>query len=225
MKALVYNPTIPRYLALQAVLDNLPGNGDRVLVIGGGVIGAMVVKSIRALGIGCDITVIEPSGFAAEYAQRSGADRAIKAAIIDAASRIAGGKAYQPLLGEPVVMGGFDRIFDTVGHRDTLNRSLRALATNGTLSVLGIGAEVKLDLTPLWLKLQTIRGVYAHAVNTVDGRREHVFETALRFAAEGRVNLQGMITHTFPLERYTDMIEVNMRKAANRAVKTAVSFP
>jgi threonine dehydrogenase-like Zn-dependent dehydrogenase len=59
----------------------------------------------------------------------------------------------------------------------------------------------------------------------VDGRREHVFETALRFAAEGRVNLQGMITHTFPLERYADMIEVNMRKAANRAVKTAVSFP
>jgi len=38
-----------------------------VLVIGGGVIGAMVVKSIRALDIACDITVVEPSSFAAEY--------------------------------------------------------------------------------------------------------------------------------------------------------------
>jgi len=101
---------------------------------------------------------------------------------------------------------------------------MRAMAGGGTLSVVGIGDEVKLDLTPLWLKLQTIKGVYVHGVNLVDGRREYVFETALRFAAAGRVHLHAMVTHTFPLTRYQDMIEVNMRKSANRAVKTAVSF-
>ncbi|MBN1496227.1 MAG: alcohol dehydrogenase catalytic domain-containing protein [Spirochaetes bacterium] len=216
--------TEPLAVGLQAVLDNLPGNGDRVLVIGGGVIGAMVVKSIRALGIGCDITVIEPSGFAAEYAQRSGADRAIKTAIIDAASRIAGGMAYKPLLGEPVVMGGFDRIFDTVGHRDTLNRSLRALATNGTLSVLGIGAEVKLDLTPLWLKLQTIRGCYGYRYNNVAGGRKQAFEMALGLIEKGAVRVDDMLTHRFGIEEYREMIAVNLNKTKNRAIKTAIEF-
>jgi threonine dehydrogenase-like Zn-dependent dehydrogenase len=121
-------------------------------------------------------------------------------------------------------MGGFTKVFDCVGHTDTLRAAMRAMAGGGTLSVVGIGDEVKLDLTPLWLKLQTIKGVYAHGVNLVDGRREHVFETAIRFAAAGRVHLHEMVTHTFPLNRYQDMIEVNMRKAANRAVKTALSF-
>ncbi|MCE5263448.1 MAG: hypothetical protein LLG97_07925 [Deltaproteobacteria bacterium] len=71
---------------------------------------------------------------------------------------------------------------------------------------------------------QTIKGVYAHGVNPVDGRDEHIFETALRFAAQGRVHLREMVTHTYPLSRYQEMIEVNMHKSANRAVKTAVSF-
>ena len=51
--------TEPLAVGLQAVIDNMPGHDDRVLVIGGGVIGAMVVKSIRALGSRCDITVVE----------------------------------------------------------------------------------------------------------------------------------------------------------------------
>ena len=68
------------------------------------------------------------------------------------------------------------------------------------------------------------QGIYARGVNPVGGRREHIFDTALRFAASGRVRLHEMATHTFPLTRYQDMIEVNMRKSANRAVKTAVSF-
>ena len=121
-------------------------------------------------------------------------------------------------------MGGFNKIFDCVGHTDTLRAAMRALAGNGTLSIVGIGDEVKLNLTPLWLKLQTIKGVYAHGYNVVDGQREHVFATAIRFAAEGRVRLHEMVTHKFLLDRYQDMIEVNVQKAANRAVKTVVSF-
>ena len=101
---------------------------------------------------------------------------------------------------------------------------MRVMAGGGTLSVVGIGDEVKLDLTPLWLKLQTIKGVYAQGFNLVDGRREHVFETAIRFADAGKVNLHDMVTHKFPLDQYQDMIEVNMRKSANRAVKTVVVF-
>jgi (R,R)-butanediol dehydrogenase / meso-butanediol dehydrogenase / diacetyl reductase len=214
----------PLSVGLQAVLDNRPDHSDSVLVIGGGVIGAMVIKSIRGLGIRCSITVVEPSKFAAGYAQASGADRVIGGNIIDAAVEIAGGKAYKPLLGERIVMGGFHRVFDTVGHRDTLNRALRVLAVKGTLSVLGIGAEVKLDLTPLWLKLQTINGCYGSRFNNaIDGRKQ-AFEMGLDMLKQKKVQVHDMLTHRFPLTKYKEMMAVNMRKDASRAMKTAVTF-
>jgi len=217
--------TEPLGVTLQAVMDNRPAADDKVLVIGAGVIGNLIVQSIRALDIPCSITVAEPSRFHAELAARAGADHIVTDGDIPGAARqITGAESYKPILGQNILMGGFTKIFDCVGHTDTLRAAMRAMAGGGTLSVVGIGDEVKLDLTPLWLKLQTIKGVYAHGVNSVDGRREHVFETALRFAAAGRVHLHEMVTHTFPLTRYQDMIEVNMRKSANRAVKTAVSF-
>jgi threonine dehydrogenase-like Zn-dependent dehydrogenase len=216
--------TEPLAVGLQAVLDNMPEHRDRVLVVGGGVIGAMVVKSIRALDRRCDITVVEPAPFAAGYAKKSGADRTIGGGIIEAAVEVAGGRAYKPELGERIVMGGFDRVFDTVGHRDTLNRSLRILATGGTLSVLGIGKEVKLDLTPLWLKLQTVKGCYAYRYNTVKGVRKQAFEIALDMIAKKRVHVDDMLTHTFGIEDFRKMIEVNLHKAPNKAMKTAVSF-
>jgi len=216
--------TEPLSIGVQAVLDNRPDDSDRILVIGGGVIGAMVVKAIRALGISCDITVAEPSPFAADYILKSGANRTIPGSILDAAVQVAGGRAYKPALGESIVMGGFDRIFDTVGHQDTLNRALRALTAKGTLSVLGIGPPVKLDLTPLWLKLQTVRGCYGYRYNDMPGGRRQAFDIALEMIAQKKVSVDDMLTHAFPIEQYREMIDFNMNKSAHRAMKTAVRF-
>lgn len=214
----------PLAVGLQAVLDNRPENTDKVLVIGGGVIGAMVVKCMRALDSGCDITVVEPSAFAAEHVKKCGANRTIKGGIIDAAVEIAGGRSYQPLLGERVVMGGFDKVYDTVGHADTLNMALRVMATKGTLSVIGIGKEVKLDLTTLWLKLQTVKGCYGYRYNNIAGVKKHTFEMAIDLISSKKIQVEDMLTHKFPLEKYRELIEVNVNKDVNRAMKTAVSF-
>ncbi len=214
----------PLSVGLQSVLDNRPEDSDKVLIIGGGVIGAMVIKSMRALDCACDITVIEPSEFAARYAMTSGANRTAAGKIIDAAVDAAGGRPYQPMLGQPVAMGGFDKIYDTVGHAETLNAALRVLATGGTLSVIGIGKNVKLDFTTLWLKLQTIKGCYGYRYNAVNGGRKHTFEMALDLISSGKVRIEDMLTHTFPISEYQAMIDVNVNKAKHRAMKTAVKF-
>jgi threonine dehydrogenase-like Zn-dependent dehydrogenase len=214
----------PLAVGLQAVLDNRPKDSDKVLVIGGGVIGAMVVKCMRALDSDCDMTVVEPSAFAAEYVKKCGANRTIKGGIIDAAVEIAGGRAYQPMLGQRVVMGGFDKVYDTVGHADTLNMALRVTATNGTLSVIGIGKEVKLDLTTLWLKLQTVKGCYGYRYNDINGGRKHAYEMALDLISSKKIQVDDMLTHKFPLTQYRELIEVNVKKDVNRAMKTAISF-
>lgn len=216
--------TEPLAVAIQAVLDNPPKDGEKVLVTGGGVIGSLVVKACRALGIRCDITVSEPSPFQAAYAEKSGADRVIGTRILETAPQFTGGRAYQPMLGRKILMGGFDRVYDTVGHTPTINAALRATAAGGTISIIGIGKEVKLDLTPLWLKLQTIKGCYGSGINeTVAGPR-HAFQMALDMMSEGRIQLEDMLTHTFPLKDYRRMVEINMDKTTHRAIKTAVRF-
>jgi threonine dehydrogenase-like Zn-dependent dehydrogenase len=216
--------TEPLAVALQAVLDSRPDNRDKVLVIGGGVIGSLVIKVIRALGISCDITVNEPSLFHAEYAQQSGADRVIHGGVIEATVGITGGRTYRPMLGEKILMGGFEKVFDTVGHKPTLNTALRVTATGGMISVIGIGKDVRLDLTPLWLKLQSIKGCYAYGYHAVNGGQKQVFEMAVEMMARKEIHVDDMLTHKFPLNDYRKMIEVNINKTANRAIKTAVSF-
>ena len=215
----------PLSVTLQAVLDNMPAPDDQVLIIGGGVIGNLIVQSIRALGIGCSITVAEPSHFHAALASQAGANHIITDGdLLNNTVSITGAKAYKPLLGEKMLMGGFTKIFDTVASTQTLNADMRALRTGGVLSVVGIGKEVKIDLTPLWLKLQTIKGVYCFGYTDLRGKKEHVFEIAIDLVKQKKVSLEPMVTHTFTLEHYREMIEVNMHKGKYKAVKTMISF-
>lgn len=216
--------TEPLAVGLQAVLDNRPDEGDRVLVIGGGVIGAMIVKAIRGLGIGCTVTVAEPNPFNAEYIKRSGADHVVSGNIIEAAGRITGAKAYKPMLGERIVQGGFEKVFDTVGHSPTLQTALIVTATGGTVSLVGIGNKVTIDPTPLWLKLQTVKGCYAYGFNDIGKGSVHAFEIALDLMDSKSVHVEDMLTHTFPIDGYRELIEVNMNKARSRAIKTAIRF-
>ena len=216
--------TEPLAVGLQAILDNRPQDTDRVLIFGGGVIGSMIVKAIRGLGIDCSITVAEPSVFMADYVKRSGADHVVSGSIIDAAVRITGAKAYKPMLGERIVQGGFDKVFDTVGNSRTLQMALIVTAGGGTVSLVGIGNRVTFDPTPLWLKLQTIKGCYGYGYNDTPGNRKHTFEIALELMGSGKIHVEDMLTHTSAIEEYKKLIGVNMDKGHNRAIKTAIRF-
>ena len=217
--------TEPVAVALQAVFDNMPEPGEKVLVIGGGVIGNLVIQSIRALSPECGISVIEPSSFAAELAGKAGAETVIagKNAFKETA-RITGAKVYKPMIGMEIPMGGFNRVYDTVGISATLNLGMRLMAAMGTLSVVGIGGDVKLDLTPLWLKLQTVKGVYAYGDVKFNGRKQHVFEIAMDLMKSGKIQAEDLVSHKFALEEYERMIEVNLDKQKHRAMKTVIKF-
>ena len=199
------------------LLQASPGDPRRMSV--------RIRQALRGLGISCSIAVAEPSPFQAELAAQAGADHLIKDGdILGGTSNITGARAYKPTLGPKILMGGFSKIFDTVASNTTLNASMRALSTGGTLSVVGIGANAKIDLTPLWLKLQTIKGAYIYGYNTVDGGRKHAFELAIDLVKQKKVHPESMITHAFSISDYCRMIEVNLDKGRNRAMKTAVRF-
>ncbi len=217
--------TEPLAVALQTIFDNMPNKGEKALVIGGGVIGNLIVQSIRTLVPECSISVIEPSAFTAKFAMKVGADEIISSrSVFEETARITGAKAYKPMLGMEITMGGFNRIYDTVGHSSTLNLSMRLMSAMGTLSVVGIGGDVKLDLTPLWLKLQKIQGVYSYGMVTHDGKKRHVFDIALEMMIHNDIQADILVTHKFGIEKYRKMIEMNMNKEKHRAIKTVMDF-
>ena len=215
----------PLTVGLQAVFSNMPQSGENIMVVGGGVIGTMVLKAIRGLDIDCSVTVVDSSGFAADLARQNGADHVIapKDALKNAV-RVTGASRYTPMMGPDILMGGFARIYDCVGSPATLNMALRCLAAGGTLSQVGIWHDLKLDLTPLWLKHQTLKGVYGCGYADYQGKRRHMFEIALAMVANGKVTLDGMVTHIYALDSFDKMIEVNLAKEKHGAIKTAVAF-
>ncbi len=217
--------TEPLAVALQAVLDNRPEKGEKVLVIGGGVIGTMIVRALRGLGTRCEIAVVEPNPVAADFVKKSGADHVSAGPVTEMAVNVAGARSYKPILGRPVLQGGFERVFDTVGHSPTLRDSLIATAACGTVSLVGIGKEVSFDPTPLWLKLQTLKGVYGYGYEGTGKNRRHVFETALDLIKKKKVRVEDMLTHTFRIDEYREMIDANMDKGKSGTVKTAIRFP
>jgi (R,R)-butanediol dehydrogenase / meso-butanediol dehydrogenase / diacetyl reductase len=218
----------PLAVALQAVLNNPPKKGDRVLVVGGGVIGSLIVHVIRSLDIDCSISVSEPSKFHADLAQKAGADvittprKLFKHTHKETAATL-----YKPMLGKRIAMGGFERVFDVVGSSDTLNTAMRCMAAQGCLSVVGIGHDVKLDLTPMWLKTQTIKGVFSYGFVQGEGGQQHVFEIALDMLLKKKISaafLEEMVTHRFAIHDYPALVRANLYKARHRAVKTAMVF-
>ncbi|MBM3155725.1 MAG: zinc-binding dehydrogenase [Chloroflexi bacterium] len=215
----------PLAVCIQVVLDNMPNSDDRVLIVGAGFIGNLLIQTLRAFGIKCPITAAEPSRFHAQMALQAGADNLITSGdSLRQAEKITGAKLYKPMLGRKIAMGGFSKIFDTVASSHTLDTDLRILRTGGVLSIVGIGKETMKDPTPLWLKLQTVKGVYCFGYNTLAGKREHAFETAIRLAQQNKVRLEPMISHAFALEDYRKMIGVNLHKGKYKAIKTVVAF-
>ena len=217
--------TEPLAVALQTLYDNRPTDTDKILIIGGGVIGNLIVQTAKVLAPHCRIAVIEPAAHAAQLAQRHGADDLFATTGVFAkTAQVTGARIYKPMLGMEIPMGGFDRVYDTVASAATLNMALRVLTTMGTLSIVGIGGDVKLDLTPLWLKLQTVKGVYAYGAVSQNGATRHMFEIALELMALNRIDTASLVSHKFALTDYKKMLAVNVNKNKYQAIKTLVAF-
>jgi (R,R)-butanediol dehydrogenase/meso-butanediol dehydrogenase/diacetyl reductase len=83
---------------------------------------------------------------------------------------------------------------------------------------------VTFDPTPLWLKLQTVKGCYAYGYNDTPNGRKHAVEISLELMESRKIQVEDMLTHTFTIEQYKELIEVNMNKGVNQAIKTAIKF-
>jgi L-iditol 2-dehydrogenase len=144
--------------------------GDRVLVTGAGPIGLLAMQVARAAG--ASVTVSDVSEPRLALAERTGADRTVR-------GDVSGIEA--------------DCLIECSGHPAALAAGIAALRPAGTAVVVGMGpgttAELPLALVQereLWLT-----GTFRYA---------NTYPTAIALVADGRVDVEAIITGHFGLE-------------------------
>ncbi|HEX3538906.1 MAG TPA: zinc-binding dehydrogenase [Acidimicrobiales bacterium] len=134
-----------------------------------------------------DCTVVEPAELARAVRRRTGS----------------------LMLDSGQLTGGASLVFDCVGSSQSLQSALSVVEPGGTIVMLGMPGEVKVDLTGLWQREVTVTGAYAYGVErlgpdeTAGARR--TFDLSFELVADA--GLERLVSALYPLDRYREAIE------------------
>ena len=76
--------------------------------------------------------------------------------------------------------------------------------------------------TPLYFKEISWVGSNAFGVEEVDGVRQHAIQHYLDLVQDGRIDLTGMLTHTFPLTAWQEAFATIADQGRTGAIKVAI---
>lgn len=215
----------PLAVAVRAVLAPPISQGDRVLVVGAGIVGLNVVQALRALVPASSITVLARYPHQAAAARRLGADEVVERADpYEATARITGAKLYAGAFGNRMLLGGFDVVFDCVGSAKTVHDALRWTRAGGTVVVVGISLErLRLDLSPVWAQEVRLIGVVGHGVEPWNGERRSTYDIVCELLRTGRLTTAGLVTHAYALDEWREAIRTAMDKRSG-AIKVMLDL-
>lgn len=214
--------------ALHPVARNYPDDNEKVLVVGSGIIGLMVVACLRALGSKCNITILTRHSFQGELAGKYGADNVVYTRDGDYYSifaGITGGTLYKPIIGKRVMTGGFDRVFECVGSDVSIDESLRFTGQGGTMVLIGLASAPKgVDWTPLWLKEIKLHGAYWCGLEEIGGSKASTYVHTLRLITEGKLDVSPLVTHILDIKDYRRAMEIASGKGKYKSIKVLFGF-
>jgi threonine dehydrogenase-like Zn-dependent dehydrogenase len=217
----------PFSVSLHSITRHPPPQSGRVLVYGAGSLGLCAVAILRALYPDVAVAVVARFDAQAQLARRFGATMVLphepRLAIIEELVSWGGGRLYPPLQGLPMAHPGpIDVVYDTVGKPETFEVGVRVLKARGTLVKAGVHAPGRWEWSPLYFKEISWVGSNAFGVEEVDGVRKHAIAHYLDLAADGRIDLRPMLTHTFRLQQWRDAFLALADQGASGAVKVAI---
>jgi L-iditol 2-dehydrogenase len=154
--------------------------GDDVLVTGAGPVGLLAAESARALGART-VTVTDISEFRLELAGKHGFAVEQSGAPADPDRR-------------------FDVLLECSGGPGVLAAALERLGPAGRAAVIGI-SKVNADLP-----LHTLN--WNEITISMVSRYQNTWPLGIALIASGRVNLEGVHTHSFPLSRTADALNI-----------------
>lgn len=157
----------PSAVAVHAVLRHVPQGQDRVLIIGAGTIGLLILQVVRALAPDAEVSVMARHAFQIEQAARLGAHIIYPKDSYREVQRATGAKLYRGMWGNKVLLGGYDVIYDSVGNAQTTHDALRWARAGSTVVMVGLNLHrMQLDLTPIWYQEINLIGTMGHSIET-----------------------------------------------------------
>ena len=199
--------TEPFCVAYKSVVCNSTVNpGDTVVVIGPGPIGLLCMKMARLRGAS-EIVAIGAKGD----------DERLKLSKEFGATLAINGSQEDPL---PKIMSlgdgyGADLVVDTAGPAETLKLSMNAVRPNGQITKIGWGPKpVNFSLDPLIAKSVTFRGHFSHTWD--------VWEKCLTLMGKGQIDLERLITHELPIDKWAEAFELVETKKAMKVALTPI---
>ncbi|HZU71822.1 MAG TPA: zinc-binding dehydrogenase [Acidimicrobiales bacterium] len=211
----------PVSVSLRSVLLAPPPPGAAVLVYGSGTLALVAVALLRHLFAENEVWIACRPGRRAQLAAALGAHALLPTRPDDLVAEVArrtGARPLTPWSGRDWLQDAPAVVYDTVGSTETVETSLRLLATGGTLVVSGVEPPHRFEWTPLYFKELRVVGSNAFGVETLRGVTKHAFEHYFDLVGEG-LDVTPVITHRFGLGEWDRAVLTLARRDRSGAVK------
>lgn len=202
-------PSIPReWVSLLEPMGNAadtvlaePISGQKVAILGCGPIGLMCIAIAKACGAAL-IIASEPHLVRRELAKKMGADIVVNPEEQD---------LVEIVLSE-TNGDGVDAVAEVSGHPQAFLQAIESVTPGGWIAWLGIYNR-PVTFNPSDAIMKAIR------IHAITGRKMFsTWETVTRLVASGKVDLEPLITHRFPLERFEDAFQSIIKHEAIKVV-------
>ncbi len=217
----------PFSVALHAIRKAPPKPGETVIVYGCGPLGLLTVHALAKLFPDVRIIAVDLHAYLEPFAKAMGAHDYVAAdgeELVEKIATLTKSEVRRVRFALPWVLGGVDRVYDTVGIAQTLETAVRLVKPLGTVLLVGVGTPRRYEWTPIFFREVTVIGSNAYGVEDFPEGRMHGFEHYLTLCAEKRLDPTPMITHRFPLVRYREAFVTARDKRRHGSVKVLFDF-
>lgn len=219
----------PSAVAVHTVLRHVPQAGERVLIIGAGTIGLLTLQVVRVLAPQAEISVLARYPFQVEKATRMGAAHIIYPQdSYSGVQQATQAHLYKGVLGNQMLLGGYDVIYDTIGTQKTIHNSLRWARARGTVVLVGLSLHMMhLDLTPVWYQEVNLIGTLGQGMETWplgSSEQRSTFSVTTDLIMNGLLKPEQLITHHFALNNYRQALMTAMDKQDQRTIKVVFDY-
>ncbi len=172
-----------------------PRLGDEALIFGLGPTGLLLAQLLRQAGV-TKLVAVNRNKAKLDLAARLLQAEGIQPDPADPQAHIAAIKAQYP--------HGFDIVIDATGVPEIIEAMPQFAKYGGKVVIYGVAPEaatIRMNPYDIFRRELTVLGSFAQA---------RTFERAARMVNAHLVQVQEMVTHTFPLERWADALQMSM---------------
>jgi threonine dehydrogenase-like Zn-dependent dehydrogenase len=193
----------PLSCTFAAARSNRMEDGQTVLIIGGGSMGLMHLKTAKWTG--CEVIVADIVDTRLAMAEQMGADHLINSAketLHEKVMQLTGGR-------------GADVVIISIGIPDVIEDCLKLTGRGGACNIFGAAPDTEVKIDPRWLHQQEISLTGTYASTPAD------FRKCLQLIKEEAIIVSDLISHRFTLDNFDEAME---RAGTLEMVRGVITF-